>query len=70
MVMAVRKISYEEDSMQGAGMLWFPNLNEADPYLVLPLLAAGLNYFNLTRGITKENEHWYVNRFRTVFSVL
>ena len=68
--MAIRKISYEEPAMEGAGMLWFPNLNEADPYMVLPLAAAALNYFNLTKGITKENEHWFINRFRTAFSVL
>lgn len=51
-------------------MLWFPNLNEADPYFILPISAAVLNYFNLSRGITKDNEHWYINRFRTFFSVL
>jgi membrane protein insertase Oxa1/YidC/SpoIIIJ len=70
MVMSIRKISTESEDMYGAGALWFPNLNEPDPYFVLPIAAALLNYFNLSRGITKENEHWYVNRFRTFFSVL
>ena len=70
MVLSIRKISYENDDLTGAGMLWFPNLNEPDPYFILPISAALLNYFNLSRGITKENEHWYVNRFRTFFSVL
>ena len=70
MVLSIRKISYENPDLEGAGMLWFPNLNEPDPTLILPLLAAGLNYFNLTRGITKENEHWYFNRFRSFFAVL
>ena len=70
MVLSIRKISYENDELAGAGMLWFPNLNEPDPFLILPISAALLNYWNLTRGITKENEHWFVNRFRTFFSVL
>mmetsp|Transcript_10173 Transcript_10173/g.17147 ORF Transcript_10173/g.17147 Transcript_10173/m.17147 type:complete len:209 (-) Transcript_10173:184-810(-) len=70
MVMSVRKISHENEDLAGTGMLWFPNLNEPDPYLILPLASAMLNYINLTRGITKENEHWFVNRFRTFFSVL
>jgi membrane protein insertase Oxa1/YidC/SpoIIIJ len=47
MVLSIRKISYENDDLQGAGILWFPNLNEADPYLILPLLATILNYVNL-----------------------
>lgn len=47
MVLSIRKISYENDDLAGAGVLWFKNLNEADPYLILPLVAAVLNYFNL-----------------------
>jgi hypothetical protein len=27
--------------------LWFKNLNEADPYLLLPIIATVLNYINL-----------------------
>ena len=38
--------------------------------MILPLVATSLNYFNLVRGITKENEHWFVNRFRSFFAVL
>jgi len=70
MVLSIRKISYENDELEGAGMLWFPNLNEPDPYLILPIFSALLNYANQSRGITKDNEHWFVNRFRTFFSVL
>ena len=51
-------------------MLWFKDLNEPDPYLILPLIATLLNYINLGRGITKENEHWFINRFRSFFQVL
>lgn len=71
MVFSFRTISFEEvEMMTGAGILWFPNLNEADPYLILPLASTFVNYFNMTRGITKENEHWFVNRFRSFIAVL
>ena len=48
MVLSIRKISYENDELAGAGALWFPNLNEADPYFILPVTAAIMNYFNLS----------------------
>jgi membrane protein insertase Oxa1/YidC/SpoIIIJ len=67
MIMSFRKLAFEQEDMAGAGMLWFPNLNEADPYMILPIMATLLNYFNLGRGITKENEHWFFNRFRSFF---
>lgn len=70
MVMSIRKISFENQDLKDAGALWFTNLNEPDPYLILPLTAALLNYMNLTKGITKENEHWFVNRFRSGFAIL
>ena len=47
MVLSIRKISYENDELTGAGILWFKNLNEADPYMILPFVATLLNYFNL-----------------------
>ena len=47
MVLSIRKISTENDDLTGAGVLWFPDLNAADPYLILPLIATGLNCFNL-----------------------
>lgn len=47
MVLSIRKISYENDDLTGAGIWWFKNLNEADPYLILPLIATALNYLNL-----------------------
>ena len=49
--MSIRKISFENNDLQGAGILWFKNLNEADPYLILPILSSVLNYFNLTVSI-------------------
>ena len=47
MVLSIRKVSYETEDLTGAGCLWFPNLNEPDPYLLLPFIATGLNYLNL-----------------------
>ena len=47
MVLSIRKISTENDDLAGAGCLWFPNLNEPDPYLLLPAIATILNYYNL-----------------------
>ena len=47
MVLSIRKISTENEDLTGAGMLWFKNLNEPDAYLLLPLIATVLNYFNL-----------------------
>ena len=52
MVLSIRKISFENEDLAGAGMLWFPNLNEPDPYLILPITAAMLNYFNLSVSIS------------------
>ena len=48
MVLSIRKISYENEELAGAGILWFPNLNEPDPFLILPITSAILNYFNLS----------------------
>lgn len=70
MIFSIRKICFEHDELAGKGILWFKDLNEPDPYLILPLLATILNYINLGRGITKENEHWFINRFRSFFQVL
>ncbi len=47
MVLSIRKISFENDDLAGAGIWWFKNLNEADPYMILPIVATILNYINL-----------------------
>lgn len=52
MVLSIRKISYENDDLAGAGIWWFKNLNEADPYMILPIVATVLNYINL--GVRKN----------------
>ena len=47
MVLSIRKIATENEDLTGAGVLWFPDLNAPDSYLILPLMATALNYFNL-----------------------
>ena len=53
MVLSIRKISTENDDLTGQGVLWFKNLNEPDPYLLLPAIATILNYINL--GVSTPN---------------
>lgn len=49
MIMSIRKISFENiEELTGQGALWFPNLCDQDPYIILPIVSALLNYFNLT----------------------
>lgn len=48
MVLSIRKVCYESSDMTNAGIWWFPNLSEPDPYFILPITAAVLNYFNLS----------------------
>lgn len=48
MVLSIRKMSYENDDLMGQGIWWFKNLNEPDPFLILPILATLLNYMNLS----------------------
>ena len=69
MIFSIRKISFEHN-LTGEGMLWFKNLNEPDPYMILPIAAALITYYNLGRGITKENEHWVINRLRSMAQIL
>ena len=52
MVLSIRKIAFENDDLAGAGAFWFKNLNEADPYLILPIIATILNYINL--GVSQK----------------
>jgi membrane protein insertase Oxa1/YidC/SpoIIIJ len=69
MVFSIRKISYEQD-LTNTGILWFKNLNEPDPYMILPLCSVLLMYFNIGRGIDKNNEHWLINKWRSYFQVI
>ena len=47
MVLSIRKISTENEDLAGEGIFWFKDLNAPDQYLILPLIATALNYFNL-----------------------
>lgn len=69
MIMSIRKIAYEQN-LENSGILWFTNLNQPDPYMILPLISVGLTYYNLGRGINKDNEHWFINRWRSFFQIL
>jgi membrane protein insertase Oxa1/YidC/SpoIIIJ len=69
MVMSIRKIAYEED-LKASGILWFKDLNQPDTYMILPVFSVLLTYYNLGRGINKDNEHWLVNRWRSFFQIL
>lgn len=46
MVWSIRKIATEED-LTNTGILWFKNLNEADPYFILPMFSMLITYINL-----------------------
>ncbi len=69
MIMSIRKLAYEQN-LENTGILWFTNLNLPDPYMILPLISVGLTYYNLGRGINKDNEHWFINRWRSFFQIL
>ena len=62
MVLSIRKISTENEDLTGAGALWFPNLNEADPYMLLPFMATALNYFNLGVSQLSLANHLHLER--------
>lgn len=46
MVFSIRKISYEQD-LTNTGALWFTNLNDPDPYMILPICSVMLMYYNI-----------------------
>ena len=68
MIFSIRKLAYEQD-LTNTGYLWFKNMNEADPYYILPAISFALTFYNLGRGINKYNEHWVINRWRSLFQV-
>jgi hypothetical protein len=69
MVLSIRKISFENEDLHGAGALWFPNLNEPDPYLILPVAAALINYFNLSVSNLKAFIFFYSEALRKKMSI-
>lgn len=61
MVLSIRKIAFENDELIGTGILWFKNLNEADPYMILPIVATVLNYINL--GVISNCNNLFTERY-------
>ena len=66
-VWSIRRLVVTEECAKTGGMLWFPDLSIADPYTALPVIAVGLTYLNLNRGITPENKDWIINKIRGYF---
>ncbi len=46
MIFSIRKIS-SENNLSSEGILWFKDLHQADPYMILPLISAAITYYNL-----------------------
>lgn len=46
MIFSIKKISADEN-LTNCGILWFKNLNEPDPYMILPILSVAITYYNL-----------------------
>lgn len=68
-VWSVRYLCATNPALETGGALWFMNLAEADPYYVLPVVASGLTYLTLNKGITPENKDWPINRVRLIFQM-
>ena len=47
MVFSIRKIATENDDLAGQGLWWFKDLNEMDPYMILPIVSSIFTYVNL-----------------------
>ena len=60
MVWSIRKIATEED-LTNTGILWFKNLNESDPYLILPIISMLITYINLG-VIIKINLFYFIKK--------
>ncbi len=63
-VWSVRYLCATNPALEQGGAFWFKNLAEADPYCILPVMASGLTYLTLNKGITPENRDWPINRLR------
>lgn len=63
-IWGVRALCARNQELVTGGVLWFNDLTQADPYMILPLVSMGLTYFNLQFGITEENKDWTVNRMK------
>lgn len=46
MIFSIRKIS-SETKLDGEGIMWFKNLSDPDPYMILPVMSVMITYYNL-----------------------
>lgn len=56
MIFSIRKIA-SETKLEGDGILWFKNLSDPDPYMILPAMSVLITYFNLGVSWLKINKH-------------
>ena len=68
-VWSVRALCVENEALKTGGVLWFQDLSQTDPFMVLPLVSIGLTYINLQIGVTKENKDWLINRFKSYLQI-
>mmetsp|Transcript_6349 Transcript_6349/g.11045 ORF Transcript_6349/g.11045 Transcript_6349/m.11045 type:complete len:230 (+) Transcript_6349:352-1041(+) len=68
-VWSVRRLAATNPALETGGALWFKNLAEADPTMILPIVSMGLTYYSLQRGVTPENRDWPINRLRSLFQM-
>ena len=47
-----------DPSLATEGMLWFPNLMEADPEMILPFMLSGVVYANVANAFGKNPRGW------------
>ncbi|CAG9331148.1 unnamed protein product [Blepharisma stoltei] len=68
-IWSVRMLCVNNKSLETGGALWFQNLNEPDPYMILPFVSLTLTYLNLQRGITPQTKDWIINRIRGLIQI-
>ena len=68
-VWSVRALCVENEALKTGGVLWFEDLSQTDPLMILPVVSIGLTYVNLQMGVTKENKDWLINRFKNYLQI-
>eukprot|EP00297_Palpitomonas_bilix_P006201 CAMPEP_0113888304 /NCGR_PEP_ID=MMETSP0780_2-20120614/12771_1 /TAXON_ID=652834 /ORGANISM="Palpitomonas bilix" /LENGTH=425 /DNA_ID=CAMNT_0000877085 /DNA_START=197 /DNA_END=1470 /DNA_ORIENTATION=+ /assembly_acc=CAM_ASM_000599 len=54
-IVATRVLAtYDADGLKDGGMLWFPDLTAADPYMILPMASCIFNAINLEVAMSKS----------------
>lgn len=68
-VWSVRYLCATNSELQTGGTLWFTDLTESDPYMILPVISCSLTYLNLQRGITPQTKDWLISRIKGTFQI-